>query len=170
VDFGMTESESADLYGTFIALIFLTPFIGGLLADRVLGYRKSIIIGGILMGIGYCMMSIHDLNMLYVSMFLVIVGNGFFKPNISTLLGNLYNEEQFKSKKDDGYNIFYMGINVGAFICNFFGAALYNIFGWGEAFFAAGIGMFVGIVVFLIGTKHYKHADVLKPARKEDMS
>lgn len=166
----MTEAEAADLYGTFIALVFLTPFIGGLLADRVLGYRRSIIIGGILMGAGYCLMAVHDLNMLYISMLLVIVGNGFFKPNISTLLGNLYNDERFKARKDDGYNIFYMGINVGAFICNFFGAALYNIFGWGEAFFAAGIGMFIGIVVFLAGTQHYKHADVLKPAKKGDMS
>lgn len=168
--FGMTEAESADLYGTFIALVFLTPFLGGLLADRVLGYRKSIIIGGVLMGAGYCLMSVHELNTLYIAMFLVIIGNGFFKPNISTLLGNLYNDEEFKSRKDDGYNIFYMGINVGAFICNFFGAALYNIFGWGEAFLAAGVGMFIGIVVFLMGTKHYKHADVLKPAKKEDMS
>jgi POT family proton-dependent oligopeptide transporter len=168
--FGMTEAEASDLYGTFIALVFLTPFIGGLLADRLLGYRKSIVIGGVLMGMGYCLMAVHDLNMLYLSMFLVIVGNGFFKPNISTLLGNLYNDPQYKSRKDDGYNIFYMGINVGAFICNFFGAALYNLFGWGEAFIAAGIGMFLGIIIFLIGTKHYKHADVLKPAKKEDMS
>lgn len=122
--FGMTEAEAADLYGTFIALVFLTPFIGGLLADRVLGYRRSIIIGGILMGAGYCLMAVHDINMLYVSMLLVIVGNGFFKPNISTLLGNLYNDERFKARKDDGYNIFYMGINVGAFICNFFGAVV----------------------------------------------
>ena len=167
--FAMTEAEAADLYGSFIALVFLTPFLGGLIADRVLGYRKSIIIGGLLMGVGYCLMAVHDLNMLYISMFLVILGNGFFKPNISTLLGNLYNDPQFKSRKDDGYNIFYMGINVGAFICNFFGAALYNIWGWGEAFFAAGIGMFIGIIIFLIGTKHYKHADVLKPVQPGDL-
>lgn len=168
--FSMTEGEAADLYGTFIALVFLTPFLGGLIADRILGYRKSIIIGGVLMGAGYCLMSVHDINALYISMTLVIIGNGFFKPNISTLLGNLYNDPDFKARKDDGYNIFYMGINVGAFICNFFGAAIYNIFGWGEAFFTAGIGMFIGIVIFLIGTKHYKHADVLKPAKREDMS
>ena len=167
--FAMTEAEAADLYGTFIALVFLTPFLGGLIADRILGYRKSIIIGGLLMGVGYCLMAVHDLNMLYLSMFLVITGNGFFKPNISTLLGNLYNDSQFKNRKDDGYNIFYMGINVGAFICNFFGAALYNIFGWGEAFFAAGIGMFAGIIIFLMGTKHYRHADVLKPAQPGDL-
>ena len=88
--FAMTNTEASDLYGTFIALVFLTPFLGGLLADRYLGYRKSIIAGGIMMGVGYCMMAVHSLPMLYFSMSLVIIGNGFFKPNISTLLGNLY--------------------------------------------------------------------------------
>ena len=168
--FGMTEAEASDLYGTFIAFVFLTPFIGGLLADRVLGYRKSITIGGIMMGVGYCLMSIHSLSMLYTAMLLVILGNGFFKPNISTLLGNVYNDEKYIHKKDEGYNIFYMGINIGAFICNFFGAALYNMIGWGAAFIAAGIGMFIGIIIFWIGTKHFKHVDVIKPASESDMS
>ena len=167
--FSMTEAEASDLYGTFIAFVFLTPFIGGLLADRVLGYRRSITIGGIMMGIGYCLMSVHSLPMLYLSMSLVILGNGFFKPNISTLLGNLYNNEEFKDKKDEGYNIFYMGINIGAFVCNFFGAALYNMIGWGAAFIAAGIGMFIGIIIFLIGTKHFKHVDVIKPMSESDL-
>ena len=117
--YAMTEAESADLYGTFIALVFLTPFIGGLLADRYLGYRRSIIMGGIMMGLGYCLMSVHNIAMLYISMTLVIVGNGFFKPNISTLLGNVYTTPEYIKQKDDGYNIFYMGINIGAFICNF---------------------------------------------------
>ncbi len=168
--FSMTEAEASDLYGTFIAFVFLTPFVGGLLADRVLGYRKSITIGGLMMGAGYCLMSVHSLPMLYISMLLVIIGNGFFKPNISTLLGNLYNEPKFKEKKDAGYSIFYMGINIGAFVCNFFGAALYNMLGWGAAFIAAGIGMFIGIVIFWIGTKHYEHVDVIKPVEKGDMS
>ncbi len=167
--FSMSEAEASDLYGTFIAFVFLTPFIGGLLADRVLGYRNSITIGGILMGIGYCLMAIHDLNTLYVAMLLVILGNGFFKPNISTLLGNLYNDAEFKSRKDAGYNIFYMGINIGAFISNFFAAALYNLYGWGAAFTAAGIGMFLGIIIFWMGTKHFKHVDVIKPVSKNDM-
>jgi POT family proton-dependent oligopeptide transporter len=167
--FGMTEAQASDLYGTFIAFVFLTPFIGGLLADRLLGYRNSITIGGILMGIGYCLMSVKDLNMLYAAMILVILGNGFFKPNISTLLGNLYNDAEYKSLKDEGYNIFYMGINIGAFICNFFGAALYNMIGWGAAFIAAGIGMFIGIIIFWTGTRHFKHADVIKPASENDM-
>ena len=167
--FSMTEAEASDLYGTFIALVFLTPFIGGLMADRVFGYRKSIIFGGIMMGIGYCLMSIHEINMLYLSMLLVILGNGFFKPNISTLLGNLYNDPEYKERKDSGYSIFYMGINIGAFVCNFFGAALYNMMGWDAAFIAAGVGMFIGVIIFIIGTKHYKHADVIKEMSKEDM-
>ncbi len=167
--FAMSEAEASDLYGTFIAFVFLTPFVGGLLADRVIGYRRSIIFGGFLMGIGYCLMSIHDLNMLYLSMLLVILGNGFFKPNISTLLGNLYNNEEYKSRKDEGYNIFYMGINIGAFVCNFFAAALYNSIGWGAAFIAAGVGMFIGIIIFWAGTKHFKHVDVIKPATGKDM-
>ena len=167
--FGMTESEASDLYGTFIAFVFLTPFIGGLLADRVLGYRLSINIGGLMMGAGYCLMAVHDLNTLYIAMFLVIMGNGFFKPNISSLLGNLYNNEQYKNQKDEGYNIFYMGINIGAFVCNFFGAALYNMLGWGAAFMAAGVGMFVGLAIFWFATKHIKEVDVIKPRSPNDM-
>ena len=167
--FAMNEAESADLYGTFIALVFLTPFLGGLLADRYFGYKKSIIFGGLLMGVGYCLMGVHKIEILYTAMTVVIVGNGFFKPNISTLLGNVYNDPQYKSLKDTGYNIFYMGINVGAFICNFFGAYLRNTFSWGHAFMAAGIGMFVGVIIFWIGQKHYRHADVRKPVNPEDM-
>ncbi|MFM1744347.1 MAG: Dipeptide and tripeptide permease, partial [Bacteroidota bacterium] len=167
--FAMTEKEASDLYGTFIALVFLTPFLGGLIADRYLGYTKSVVLGGVLMGAGYCLMSIHDLNVLYVAMTLVIFGNGFFKPNISTLLGNLYSTDAYRDRKDEGYNIFYMGINVGAFICNFFGAALQILFGWGWAFMAAGIGMFIGLIVFLSGRKHYQGFDQKKGIQPGDM-
>ena len=167
--FNMSTKDSASLYGTFIALVFFTPFLGGLLADRYLGYRRSIILGGILMGIGYCLMGIHNLTMLYVSMTLVIVGNGFFKPNISTLLGNVYSTPQYIKQKDEGYNIFYMGINIGAFTCNFFGAALYTTIGWAAAFAAAGVGMFIGVITFIVGTRHYKEFDVRKELKPGDM-
>jgi POT family proton-dependent oligopeptide transporter len=167
--FAMTEKESADLYGTFIALVFLTPFLGGLLADRYLGYRRSIIAGGLLMGIGYCLMFIHSLPSLYLAMTLVIIGNGFFKPNISTLLGNVYSTKTYEKQKDDGYNIFYMGINIGAFICNFVSAALYISFGWGYAFLSAGIGMFIGVIIFIAGTRHYKEYDIKKGVSENDM-
>lgn len=164
------RKEASDIFGTFIALVFFTPFIGGLLADRVLGYRLSITIGGILMGLGYCGLALPGMSTFYISLLLIIIGNGFFKPNISTLLGNVYNRPEYKINKDSGYNIFYMGINLGAFICNFFGSYLRNNFSWGHAFFAAGIGMFVGVIIFWMGNKHYQGADVRKPVEKEDMS
>ncbi len=167
---GMEKAEAADIFGTFIALVYLTPFIGGLLADRVLGYRVSITLGGILMGLGYCGLALPGETTFYSSLLILCIGNGFFKPNISTLLGNVYNEEKYKPLKDLGYNIFYMGINIGAFICNFFGSYLRNTFSWGHAFMAAGIGMFVGVIIFWIGHKHYDHADVRKPVKAEDMS
>jgi POT family proton-dependent oligopeptide transporter len=166
----LDKREAADIFGTYIALVYLTPFIGGLLADRLLGYRLSITIGGILMGIGYCGLALSGETSFYISLLVICVGNGFFKPNISTLLGNVYNDEKYKPLKDSGYNIFYMGINLGGFICNFLGAYLRNSFSWGAAFIAAGIGMFIGVAIFLIGQKHYKHADVRKATKPEDMS
>jgi len=166
----LDNKEAADIFGTFIALVFLTPFIGGLLADRLLGYRVSIYIGGAMMGLGYMALAIPGDTAFILALLLIIIGNGFFKPNISTLLGNLYNDEQYKANKDSGYNIFYMGINIGAFVCNFFAAYLRNNYGWGYAFFAAGIGMFIGLIIFSMGQKHIKHADVLKPTMANDMS
>jgi len=166
---GMDRRTAADIFGTFIAFVYLTPFLGGLIADRKLGYAKSVIIGGILMGIGYLGLAVHNLTIFYISLGLICVGNGFFKPNISTLLGNVYNDEPYKKNKDTGYNIFYMGINLGALICNFFAAFLRNTIGWGAAFTAAGVGMFLGVIIFIIGMKHYKHADVRKPQEAGDM-
>ncbi len=160
----LPPTQSKDIYGTYIALVYLTPFIGGLLADRVLGYRKSIIIGGLLMGLGYSGLAIPGYGAhFFLSLLLIIIGNGFFKPNISTLVGNLYNDEQYRPYKDSGFNIFYMGINIGAFFCNFVAAYLRINYGWGYAFLAAGIGMFIGVAWFIAGQKHTVHADVLKP-------
>ncbi|RAI98729.1 POT family proton-dependent oligopeptide transporter [Chitinophaga skermanii] len=166
---GMDNAKAVDIYGTYLAFVYLTPFVGGLLADRVLGYGKSIIIGGILMGIGYIGLAVHNEIVFYLSLALLCLGNGLFKPNISTLLGNTYNKPEFKANKDAGYNIFYFGINIGAFICNFFAAYLRNSIGWGAAFIAAGIGMFLGVIIFVLGKKHYKEADVLKPTQPTDM-
>jgi MFS family permease len=103
----MTRSQGSDIYGTFIALVYITPFMGGLLADKLLGFRRSIIIGGVLMGIGYLMLAIpNNLTTFYLSLFVIILGNGFFKPNISVLLGNLYNEDRYRVLKDTGYKFF----------------------------------------------------------------
>jgi len=167
---GFDKLKKSDIYGTYIGLVYLTPFLGGLLADRILGYRKSIFIGGALMSAGYFSLSIHDTNAFYLGLLLIILGNGMFKPNISTLVGNLYNNETYRPNKDAGYNIFYMGINVGAFICNFVAAYMRINYGWGYAFAAAGVGMLIGLVVFAMGTKHVAEADVIKPTQPGDMS
>jgi POT family proton-dependent oligopeptide transporter len=167
---GFTAEKKSDIYGTYLGLVYLTPFIGGLLADRVLGYRRSIIIGGLMMAGGYFMLSLHSVSSFYIALILIILGNGFFKPNISTLVGNLYSSDDMKDKKDAGYNIFYMGINIGAFICNFVAAYMRINYGWGHAFAAAGVGMLIGVGVFLLGTKHIKHVDVVKPVQEGDMS
>ncbi len=168
---GFDAAHKSDIYGTYIGLVYLTPFIGGLLADRILGYRRSIIIGGILMALGYYGLGLsNSTTVFFPSLLLIILGNGFFKPNISTLVGNMYNDERYKAQKDAGYNIFYMGINIGSFFCNFVAAFLRNEYGWGSAFIAAGVGMTIGIIIFIYGTKHVEYADKIKPAGPKDLS
>lgn len=167
---GFDAKDAYDIFGTYIALSYLTPFIGGFLADRKIGYINAVYIGGLLMGLGYIGFALSGIESFYISMALVIIGNGFFKPSISTLLGNLYSEEKYKDNKDSGYNIFYMGINIGAFICNIIAAFMRNKYSWDAAFITAGVGMFLGLIIFSIGIKHYRAANVLKPAAPGDIS
>jgi proton-dependent oligopeptide transporter, POT family len=166
---GFDVRTAADIVGSFIALVYLTPFIGGLIADRYLGYIKSIYIGGSLMAAGYFGLAFQGDTALFISLGLIIVGNGFFKPNISTILGIIYNKDELKPLKDNAYNIFYMGINVGALVCNFVAAYLRNKYGWGYAFSAAGVGLVIALIWLSAGLKHVKYADVKKPMEKEDM-
>lgn len=165
-----SDKYADDIFGTYIALTYLTPFLGGFLADRVLGYFKAIYLGGFLMGLGYIGLGLHTPVTFYISMALIIIGNGFFKPSISTLVGNLYSDDQYKANKDAGYNIFYMGINIGAFICNIIAAFMRNQYGWSAAFMTAGVGMFLGLVIFYFGRKHLEHANVMKPKQEGDIS
>ena len=167
---GFSDGTKSDIYGTYLGLVYLTPFIGGLLADRLLGYRRSIILGGLMMAAGYFLLSVHSTTSFYIALLLIILGNGFFKPNISTLVGSLYSEDSLKDKKDAGFNIFYMGINIGAFICNFVAAYMRINYGWGAAFAAAGVGMLVGVIIFILGNRHIKSYDVVKPLQDGDMS
>lgn len=167
---GLSQHIGADIVGSFIALVYLTPFIGGLIADRYLGYIKSIFLGGSLMSAGYFCLSLPGNTAMFVALALIIVGNGFFKPNISTILGNIYNREDLKPLKDNAYNIFYMGINIGAFVCNFVAAYLRNSYGWGYAFAAAGIGLIIGMIILASNLKHVKEGDIKKPVQAEDMS
>lgn len=166
---GMTEKMGADVVGSFIALVYLTPFIGGLIADRYLGYIKSIFLGGSLMALGYFGLALPGNTALYVSLLLIIVGNGFFKPNISTILGNIYNRADLKPLKDNAYNIFYMGINIGALVCNFVAAYLRNQYGWGYAFAAAGVGLVIGLIILASNLPKVRIGEVKKEQRAEDM-
>jgi len=181
----LTDKDAADITGTFLALIWLPLFIGGMIADRYFGYIKSIFIGGILLSAGYFGLMLPGNTAMYISLGLIIVGNGFFKPNVSTILGNIYNRQDLKPLKDNAYNIFYMGINTGALLCNFAAAYLRNkysrgvhfhvgglqlfINGWGFAFGAAGIGMLIGLLVFGINLKHIRVGNVRRPPDPEDM-
>ncbi|MBK9532855.1 MAG: peptide MFS transporter [Ferruginibacter sp.] len=166
---GFSQNIGADIVGSFIALVYLTPFIGGLIADRILGYTKSIFLGGSLMALGYFCLSVPGNTALFSGLAMIIVGNGFFKPNISTLLGNIYNRPDLQPLKDNAYNIFYMGINIGAFVCNFVAAYLRNEYGWGYAFAAAGVGLVIGMIILAINLKSVKYADIKKPVQAEDM-
>ncbi|HEX5654394.1 MAG TPA: peptide MFS transporter [Chitinophagaceae bacterium] len=166
---GLSTAMGADVVGTFIALVYLTPFIGGLIADRYLGYIKSIFLGGGLMAAGYLGLALPGDTAMYVSLGCIIIGNGFFKPNISTLLGNMYNTEELRPLKDNAYNIFYMGINIGALVCNFVAAILRNKYDWRYAFAAAGVGLIIGLVWLAFNLKHVKQYDVKRPMQAGDM-
>jgi POT family proton-dependent oligopeptide transporter len=166
---GLSEQAGASIVGSFIALVYLTPFIGGLIADRYLGYIKSIFLGGGLMAAGYLTLALPGDTAMYIALALVIIGNGFFKPNISTVLGNIYNRDELRPLKDNAYNIFYMGVNIGAFVCNFVAAYLRNTYGWGYAFAAAGIGLIIGLITLASSLKHVREGDVKKPVQAEDM-
>jgi POT family proton-dependent oligopeptide transporter len=157
---GWSDQEAAVVVGSYMALVYFTPFIGGLLADRLLGLRKTIISGAFLMMLGHLALAWPGEIGLYLGLGFLILGNGAFKPNISTLLGNLY--PPGSPLKDAGYNIFYMGINIGAFICNFVAALVRNYFddhplavtstwqiaGWHAAFATAAVGMLFGLLLF----------------------
>lgn len=167
---GFLNADAADLVGSFIALVYLAPFIGGMIADRFLGYRRAIVLGGLLMAAGYIGLSFPGDAALYLSLLSIIVGNGFFKPNISTLLGNIYDSDELKAKKDSAYGIFYMGINIGAFFCNFAAAYLRINYGWGYAFAAAGVGLLVGLAWLLMNYKdeHFVRSDKVKALEPGD--
>ncbi len=145
------EEIAYGIYAAYGALVYLTPLIGGYIADKFIGYRKSILYGGILMALGHFFMSIPTDFFFYGALGLLIMGNGFFKPNISSLVGSLYSEGDIR--RDSGFTIFYMGINLGAMIAPLFCGYLGETYGWHYGFGAAGIGMLAGLVVFWKGVK-----------------
>ena len=154
---GFTTAMAGEIYGTYMAFVYFTPFVGGMIADRVLGYRRSVLIGGLLLAAGYFALGIRSMPTFYAGLALLCFGNGFFKPNISAMVGNLYAPDD--SRRDAGFNIFYMGINIGATISALLAAPLRNLWSFNMAFAAAGVGMLVGVVILLINWKGLAEAD-----------
>lgn len=145
---GFNDGEAYTVYGSYTALVYMTPFFGGMLADRLLGARRAVIFGGLLMAAGHLFMMWESEAMFFVALALLIVGNGFFKPNISTMVGGLY--EDGDPRRDAGFTLFYIGINLGAamapLLCGYVG----ETYGWHYGFGLATIGMLVGLAVFVL--------------------
>src|SRR6476661_2330655 len=145
------EPKGYAILGSYAALVYTMPMFGGMLADRFLGYRKAITFGGILMTIGHLVLAVPQQWSFFYGMAFIICGNGFFKPNISSLVGTLYADND--PKKDSGFSLFYMGINIGAalggLLCGYVGQKI----NWHYGFGLAGIFMIVGLVVFGMGQK-----------------
>src|SRR5436190_9932087 len=149
--FGPLEIQplSSHIYGLYTGLVYLTPVLGGYLADRVFGQRRTVIIGATLMAIGHFMMAFEPLFLL--ALLVLILGNGAFKPNISTQVGTLYSPVD--PRRDRAFSIFYVGINLGAFLAPLVCGTLGEELGWHYGFSAAGIGMTIGLSVYLYASR-----------------
>lgn len=150
---GWTNADAMSLYGWYTMLVYATPLIGGMIADKLTGFKKAILIGALLMTLGHASMALEgfDANFFYLGLALMILGNGMFKPNISSMVGQLYPDTS--SKKDAGYTIFYMGINAGAFLGSLLCGYLGEKIGWHWGFGLAGVFMFFGMLQFYFGQK-----------------
>jgi POT family proton-dependent oligopeptide transporter len=158
---GMDPQEAKILYGIFTSLVYVTPIFGGMLADKILGQRKAIFIGALMMALGQLSLAYSGfigtdpalessrIMMMHFGLATLIMGNGFFKPNISTMVGNLYDPKD-ETGRDSGFTIFYMGINLGAFIAPLVTGALGEKVGYHWGFLAAGIGMLIGTIWFFV--------------------
>lgn len=161
----MGDNMGFAVYGAYTALVYVMPVIGGRLADQILGSRIAVLLGGLLMALGEFMIVGGTELLLFWGMSVIIVGNGLFKPNISTMVGKLYPDGD--NRKDSGFTIFYIGINLGALLATTVCAEVGNIYGPKYGFALAGIGMLLGILVFQLGSKHY--AEVSAPPSPETL-
>jgi POT family proton-dependent oligopeptide transporter len=158
------DSKSNLIYGAYTSLVYITPVLGGYLADRYLGQRKAVLFGGILLACGHTLMAVEGvggqndptINVFWAALAFIIVGSGFLKANISVMVGQLYNLTDVR--RDGAYTIFYMGINVGAALGTILVGYLGQTIGWGYGFGLAGIGMLAGLAVFVLGKGALKGA------------
>ncbi len=175
----LSNSDASNIYGSYTGLVYLTPLLGGYLSDRYLGNRRSIITGGALMAIGQFLMffsasaaGASALTLMWTGLTFLIIGNGFFKPNISTMVGQLY--PQGDRRVDSAFTIFYMGINLGAFFSPLICGTLAEKVDYKWGFLAAGFGMIIGLITFIVSKnkvlKTSEGADIGMPVRKLDFS
>ncbi|MBT6232339.1 MAG: peptide MFS transporter, partial [Nitrosomonadales bacterium] len=157
-----SESDALHIYAVYTGLVYLTPLIGGYLADRFLGSQKAIFIGGLTMMIGHFLMAFP--NFLYLAIGMLIIGNGYFKPNISTLLGRLYKPDDVR--RDSGFSIFYVGINLGAFLAPLIVGYVGETINWHYGFAIAGFGMLAGLIQFYIGQNKIIKEDISSQSKK----
>ncbi len=154
---GLPAAEGNEIYGLYLAFVYFTPFLGGMIADQFLGYRRAVLLGGAMMATGLFLMGTPGFAPFTTGLVLLICGNGFFKPNISVMVGNLY--QPGDPKRDAGFNIFYMGINIGAFAANLLAASVRNELGWLWTFRVAGFGLIIGMIILLFNWKGLAAAD-----------
>lgn len=150
--FGYEDEKAFGIYAAYGALVYLTPILGGYFADKMMGFRKAIIWGSILMALGQFTLFLDDEVTFFIGLALLVVGNGFFKPNISSMIGKFYKTGD--SRRDGAFTIFYMGINIGAFLTPLTCGAIGEIEGWKYGFLTAGIGMVVGLLILMWAQKN----------------
>ena len=157
--FGWTAAQATTLYANYLMFVYASPLIGGLIADRITGYRKAVMIGGVFFMAGHGLLSIPALWAVYAALTCLVIGNGFFKPNVSTMVGNLYPEGSHL--KDRAYNIFYMGINIGAFLAPIVMEIVKSYFGFHAAFAVAAFGMLISVGILWYFKSLVEHPDDL---------
>jgi len=154
------------VYGGYIGGVYLLPLVGGLLADRVLGFYRAVVIGGVIMMIGHLVLAVEALPFFYAGLVLLAAGTGLLKPNVSTIVGNLYRDRP--ELRDAGFNLFYMGINIGGLISPLGVAWFRAHFGWSVAFGSAAVAMLLSLICFVAGRRFIGHAaDLVKPDTDE---
>ena len=158
--FAWSVDDTQALYSNYIMCVYMSPLIGGWIADKKLGYRKSVMIGALFFMAGHGLLSIRSMTAVYAALACLVIGNGFFKPNVSAMVGNLYAEGSHL--KDRAYNIFYMGINVGAFLAPLVAEFMKTKFGFHPAFAMGVVGMALSIFVQWKWKKHIEAADTPK--------
>ncbi|HEX8172771.1 MAG TPA: peptide MFS transporter [Thermoanaerobaculia bacterium] len=152
VGLGFSDAKGAQIYGLYTMLVYLMGIPGGAVADRWLGHRRAVLFGGIIIAAGHFSMAFPSIATFYLGLGLIIIGTGLLKPNVSTIVGTLYTRDD--SRRDAGFSIFYMGINLGAFIAPLICGWLGQKVNWHIGFAAAGVGMIFGIVQFVLGRRH----------------